>query len=234
MSSVDERRDLTAQARIRNAAITHFARQGFQKTNLRAIAADAGVSIGLIAHHFGGKDGLRDACDAYVLRVLTRRARATTDEAGMRDLLGEYLSSPEEYRVHVEYMVRAIHEDTPAATAFVESMVEETEAVFRAGIADGTMRPSSDVRVLAVLNVQFSLAILTMPPPLARALGHDGFGPEVLHRLTLPALELFTHGLYADDSLLAAAREAWDREAWEREAWEREAWDKASPPRNEE
>ena len=33
--------DLTAQARIRNAAIAHFAREGFQKANLRAIAGAA-------------------------------------------------------------------------------------------------------------------------------------------------------------------------------------------------
>jgi AcrR family transcriptional regulator len=36
--------DLTAQAKIRNAAIAQFATDGFQKTNLRAIAAEAGVS----------------------------------------------------------------------------------------------------------------------------------------------------------------------------------------------
>ncbi|MEV0825321.1 hypothetical protein [Nonomuraea rubra] len=30
--------DLTAQAKIRDAAIAHFARDGFQKTGLRAVA----------------------------------------------------------------------------------------------------------------------------------------------------------------------------------------------------
>ncbi|MFF5209097.1 TetR/AcrR family transcriptional regulator [Streptosporangium sp. NPDC000396] len=67
--------DMTAQARIRNAAIAHFARDGFQKTNLRAVAADVGVSIDLIFHHFGSKDGLRTACDEHVLHVLPGRAR---------------------------------------------------------------------------------------------------------------------------------------------------------------
>ncbi|RFZ34875.1 HTH-type transcriptional regulator BetI [Mycobacterium marinum] len=48
--------DLTAKARIRNAAVARFARDGFQKVNLRAIATSAGVSEALIFHHFGSKD----------------------------------------------------------------------------------------------------------------------------------------------------------------------------------
>lgn len=209
MSSVDPE-DLSTPARIRNVAVAHFAREGFQRAKVRAIAADAGVSVGLIFHHFGNKDGLRSACDTYVLDVLTRRARASAELSHLNDLLGEYLASPEQYRELVQYMVRAINEDSPASGTFVEAIVAETEAGFVTAAADGTMRPAADVRGLAVLTLQISLAILTMPPPLARALGHDAFGPEVLHRLTVPTLELFTHGLYTDDSLLKAAEQAWD------------------------
>lgn len=66
--------DSTAQAKIRNAAIAHFARDGFQKTNLRAIAATAGMSAGLVIHHFGSKDQPRSVCDDHVLRILVQRA----------------------------------------------------------------------------------------------------------------------------------------------------------------
>ncbi|MEU0572433.1 TetR family transcriptional regulator [Nonomuraea sp. NPDC005983] len=202
--------DLTAQAKIRNAAIAHFARDGFQKTNLRAIAATAGVSAGLVIHHFGSKDKLRSACDDHVLRTLVRRARDDARPAGMQDVLREFMSNPEEYRLQVQYMVRAIEEDTPAAATFVDTMVDESEEILRAGIADGSMRPSSDVRALAVLNVLISLATLNMAPPLARALGHERFGPEVLRRMVLPTLELYTHGMYADDAPLKAAQAAWE------------------------
>ena len=58
--------DLTAQARIRNAAVELFARDGFEKTNLRAIAAAAGVSAGLVIHHFGSKDELIGAGALHV------------------------------------------------------------------------------------------------------------------------------------------------------------------------
>src|SRR5690606_20135242 len=44
-------------ARIRDAAIVEFAAHGFTKSTVRAIAESAGVSPGLVIHHFGSKDG---------------------------------------------------------------------------------------------------------------------------------------------------------------------------------
>ncbi|WP_329603806.1 helix-turn-helix domain-containing protein, partial [Nocardia seriolae] len=46
--------DLTTRARIRDAAITVFGEQGFG-VGVRAIAAAAGVSPGLVNHHFGDR-----------------------------------------------------------------------------------------------------------------------------------------------------------------------------------
>ncbi|MEV5839561.1 TetR family transcriptional regulator [Nocardia sp. NPDC052112] len=200
---------MTAKAKIRNSAIAHFAREGFQKANLRAIATAAGVSEALVFHHFGSKHGLRTACDEYMLNVLVERTRAAGSPSARRDLLGIYLSNPDEYMVYVQYIVRAIHDDAPAASTLVDTLVEESEAIVRAGAADGTMRPSADPRALAVLNVLISLAVLTMPPALARALGSERFGPDVLQRISVPTFELFTRGIYTDDTLVQGARDAW-------------------------
>ena len=46
---------------------------------------------------------------------------------------------------------------------------------------------------------------------LARSLGEDGLTETLLRRLTLPLLEFYTHGLYADDRLLTAAHDALER-----------------------
>lgn len=43
-----------------------FADRGFDGTSTRAIAAQAGANVAAISYHFGGKDGLRDACGEYV------------------------------------------------------------------------------------------------------------------------------------------------------------------------
>ncbi|MFT5679568.1 MAG: AcrR family transcriptional regulator [Myxococcota bacterium] len=47
--------------RILSAALQLFASQG-ERTSIRSIAGEAGVSIGMVHHYFGSKDGLRDAC----------------------------------------------------------------------------------------------------------------------------------------------------------------------------
>ena len=65
-----------ARARILNAAIDQFGRHGFD-TGLRPIAEEAGVSAGLLLHHFGSKAGLRKECDDYILESI----RASKSEA---------------------------------------------------------------------------------------------------------------------------------------------------------
>ena len=44
--------------RILAAARDQFAARGFRGTTMRAIAAEAGVDVALLAHYFGNKDGL--------------------------------------------------------------------------------------------------------------------------------------------------------------------------------
>lgn len=217
MRSTTPASDLTTLARIRDAAIEHFAREGFQQASLRSIAASAGVSASLIVHHFGSKAGLQQECDDYVLGIMVERARKDSDIAGMQDMIGDYFSHPGVYQTQMLYMARAITEDSPAATRFVEALVSESEAVFRNGVDDGSMRELSDIRALAVTTVVQSLALLTMPPALARSLGFEAMGPEVMRRISMPYIELYTYGLYTDDTVLTTVRTALSQQAPEGE-----------------
>src|SRR2546426_2236461 len=60
--------DLTAAARIRNAALRHFAARGVAATSIRDVARAARVSPGLVQHHFPSKARLRSAVDDFVIR----------------------------------------------------------------------------------------------------------------------------------------------------------------------
>jgi AcrR family transcriptional regulator len=200
--------DLTGQARIRNAAITEFAAQGFSRANVRAIAKAAGVSPALIIHHFGSKAGLQTVCDEYVLNALLQRARDEAQPDSVRNSMRDYMTNSSDLHEQVQYMVRAINENSPSADKFVEALVEESEHYLNSGIADGSVRPTTDVRAMSVLTMLISLSLLTMPPAIARALGHESMNPEVMRRMAVPALELYTHGVYADDTMLASIYEA--------------------------
>lgn len=59
--------DLTAKARIRNGALILYSDYGEDATSMRAIADSAGVTVGLVVHHFRTKDGLRDAIEQWIV-----------------------------------------------------------------------------------------------------------------------------------------------------------------------
>src|SRR5258707_12998453 len=56
--------------RIRTAALKSFATYGTSATSLRTVASAAGVSVGLVQHHFGTKAGLVKAVDDHVLGLV--------------------------------------------------------------------------------------------------------------------------------------------------------------------
>ncbi|WP_030518299.1 TetR/AcrR family transcriptional regulator [Nocardia sp. NRRL WC-3656] len=58
--TVPRRSDVT-RAAILSAARRHFAREGFAKATIRAIAADAGIDPSMVMRYYGNKDGLFDA-----------------------------------------------------------------------------------------------------------------------------------------------------------------------------
>ena len=56
------------------SASRKFAERGFEGTSVRQIAAGAGVSLGMIRHYFGSKEGLYRACIASAYEIYSRLA----------------------------------------------------------------------------------------------------------------------------------------------------------------
>lgn len=66
---------------ILRVALTAFARDGFDGTNLRRIAADAGVDVALVSRHFGPKlDLWKAVVDELARRMATARLKVMTPE----------------------------------------------------------------------------------------------------------------------------------------------------------
>ena len=205
--------DLTTRARIRDAAIRHFGRDGFARATIRDVAAAAGVSPGLVIHHFGTKAGLRDACDQHVLAQTATQGREKADPRSTRHLIQDYLNHPDQYTDEITYIRRTLSDESEAGDAFFDAVVRQTEDIVRAGMEAGTIRKFDDVRSTAVVIASNSLSILMLGRHLSRTLGTagpepHGIGPDLLRQLALPALDIYTHGFYTDSQFLDAARDA--------------------------
>ena len=192
--------DVTARARIRDAAIRRFGAEGFG-ASVRAIATEAGVSPGLVIHHFGSKDGLRAACDEHVLRVI----REAESEAFTRpgDLFG-YLDHLEDYGPLVGYLVQGLLAGGDLAITLLDRMTRDAEGYLADAVAAGRIRPSRDpakrAAFLVDVGVGAVLAFVRRHPPV------EGDYGAVLRAYaeanSLPALELYTEGLLANRDLL--------------------------------
>jgi len=199
--------DLTATARIRDAAIEQFGQHGFG-VGLRTIAEAAGVSAALVIHHFGSKEGLRKACDDLVaeeIRSTKSEAIQSNDPATWFAQLAEI----ESYAPLVAYLVRSMQSGGELATMLWNKMIDDADEYMEEGVRAGTIKPSRDprarARYLALAGGGALLLYLQLheTPTDLRAVLRD-YSRDMM----LPAMEVFTEGLMADrtmfDAFLAA------------------------------
>ena len=104
--------DLTAVARIRDAAIEQVGQHGFN-VGLRAIAQAAGVSAALVIHHFGSKDGLLRACDDYIAEQIREAKTESLRSADPASWLAQ-MAEIESYAPMMAYLVRSMQSGSDA------------------------------------------------------------------------------------------------------------------------
>lgn len=202
--------DRSTRARIRDAAIALFGRDGYERTSVRAVARAAGVSPALVIHHFGSKDGLRAECTRAIAdEFLGRKDDLLKPDAAAT--MQQWLSDIEQFRPRLDYLARLLLEDSPAADELFDAILDATARMHREHVAAGAMRPGADPEATAIVLTLYGIAPIIAQRQLARALGEDALGTAGIRRLTVPILELFTHGLYTDDRFLAMARDALER-----------------------
>ncbi|MEE6137487.1 TetR family transcriptional regulator [Mycobacterium sp. 050128] len=199
--------DLTAAARIRDAAIEQFGQHGFG-VGLRSIAEAAGVSAALVIHHFGSKEGLRKACEDYIAEEIYNsksEALRSNDPATWFAQMAEI----EAYAPLMAYLVRSMQTGGELANMLWRRMIDNTYDYMEEGVRAGTIKPSRDpharARYLGITGGGGFLLYLQMheTPTDLRAVLRD-----YAREMVLPALEIYTEGLMTDrtmyDAFLAA------------------------------
>ena len=192
--------DLTAAARIRNAALERFARDGLAATSIRDVAEAAGVSAGLVQHHFSTRRGLRDAVNDYVASVVGDAFSDTDSSQGGDPIaeLGDRITSVvREHPTAILYVARALAEGDDAVLrlfdAFYEIAASEQARLRRAGL----LRSDVD-RVWAALQpLVWNLGCVLFSDAISRRLPESFFSPGGLERWNAASTAFFAHGVGA-------------------------------------
>jgi len=181
-----------ARRQIGAAAGRLFAERGYDRTSLRAVAAEAGVDPALVTHYFGSKQRLFVEVTELPLDpavVVAQVLEGPPEEAGRRlaRLLLGVLESPDG-RARMTGLVRAAASE-PEAAAAVRQLIE-TRVV--GPIAAGLGSDRADLRatlagsqVVGLVMARYVVGV----QPLASAPAADvaaAVGPVLQHYLTAP------------------------------------------------
>ena len=186
--------DLTARARIRDAAIKLFGERGIEGASIRDIAAEAGVSSGLVRHHFGSKEALRETCDKYAKERMVQIGSELTrdgDLTGLDPLVLHPLAFPLQL-----YLVRSMMDGSETATAlFLEGVEAVEEWTTSFGI------DPKDRRGYAAALAAIKLSVFVFREQVSKALGEDITTPAGYNRIGQALMEVFTIPLLTQEQI---------------------------------
>lgn len=198
--------DRTTRAVIRDEALRLFAEHGPQAVTVRQIAAAAGVSAGLVVHHFGSKDGLRHEVDRHVLAVFEAMLGELTGEGGaeLLDPGSGPASLGEVFARHLPgdsplpgYLRRLLLSDTEAGRSLFRRLYELSRATLDAMVAAGLAAPGRDPAVRAAFLLVNDLAVFLLRDRLADVLGADPLSADGMARWAPEMLGVYAAGLNA-------------------------------------
>ena len=185
--------------RIRRAALASFAAHGAAATTLRGVAAAAGVSLGLVQHHFSTKAGLIKAVDDYVIEVvitpmalpIAERAGDSITEVGER--VNRIIS---EHPDVAAYLGRAVVDGSALGAIVFDRLLEVGKARWQARADRGEARPDIDVAWAATNSLVLALGAVSLRSHIERHLPEPLIEPGQLKRWQTSVDTLLREGLF--------------------------------------
>ena len=194
MKAISDNDAGTREALIR-AGLDLFGRHGFEASSIRQIAQVAGVNSAGIAYHFGGKDGLRQACAEAVVATMKQRVFGAAaamppldglaPEAAVELLLGivgrvtAFATQAQESETIARFVLREMMEPTSAFETLYEGLVGPVHGqVCRLWAAATGMAPEAEATKLAVFaTIGQVLYFRLARPAVMRRMGWEAIGP---------------------------------------------------------
>jgi AcrR family transcriptional regulator len=192
---------LTTVERIRNAAMESFAAQGHAATTMRGVAAAAGVSLGLVQHHFETKAGLIKAVDDYVLGLLVTSMSQPLSEPAVVDSITELggritdliAAQPDV----AAYVGRTLVDGSPIGATIFDTLLALGTARWHQRVERGEARADVDITWAAINSLVLALGAISLRSHLSRHLAEPFTEPEQLERWVVAVNSLLREGLFA-------------------------------------
>jgi AcrR family transcriptional regulator len=195
--------------RLVKVAMRMFADKGYDGITVRDISAAADVSVGLINHHFGSKEGLREAVDKYFIEqfeevLFEERPAAHSDEEGLAQSV-EFTENwinrhIDDWDLTKAYMRRALLEGSDWGAGLFERFYNVVRTSVDRMDADGKIRPDVDRLWLPLLVMYLELGTLLLEPYVDRVLGKSGFDRELWRRRHRAYIDLMYRGVRPDQN----------------------------------
>ncbi|HEY6647342.1 MAG TPA: TetR/AcrR family transcriptional regulator [Mycobacterium sp.] len=180
--SADERSSIE---RIRSAALRSFATYGASATSLRTVAEAAGVSVGLVQHHFTNKAGLIKAVDDHVMAIVVELI-AQPIPAPPEDSIAEMGSRVTRFMAGypdaVDYVGRALIDGSPLGTTIFDTLAAFGMARWSQRKERGEVRPDVDLTWAALNSLVLALGAMILRGHLERQLPEPFTTPTQLQR----------------------------------------------------
>lgn len=199
------RDDRTTRAVIRDEALALFAAEGPAGVSLRQVAAAAGVSPGLIVHHFGSKEGLLEVVDQHVFDVFDAMlaqmtgpgAPPVTDPGSAGPLAAAIAAHLPPGSPIPAYLRRLLLSDSDAATRLFGRLFETSRGALAALEGAGAASRGADPSVRAAFLLVNDLAVFLLRDRLTEVLGVDPLSEAGMARWAREVLTVYAAGLTA-------------------------------------
>ena len=175
-----------------------FAQRGAAAVTIREVAAEAGVSPSLVIHHYGSKEGLREAVDNRALALVNAfvtELTAASGEGPSASLAAVLSSELERVPLLPAYLRRLLIDGGGPAETLFRSLFEAVLSGFATLEAAGLVRPSSDAEVRAAFLLVNDLAVVLLRDQVHEVLGIDPLARSGMERWTAQVLDVYSRGV---------------------------------------
>ncbi|MCV7424800.1 TetR/AcrR family transcriptional regulator [Mycobacterium yunnanensis] len=196
-SPVDEA-TVTSADRIRHAALANFAKYGTAATSLRAVAASAGVSLGMVQHHYATKSSLIKAVDDYVLALLIGQLSAPIPDPpadSITDIGSRVSGIIAEHPDVAAYVSRAMVDGSPLGATLFDALMEVGMARWELRAERGETRPDVDLTWATINALVLAVGAISLRAHVDRHLPEPFTSPEQLQRWQNATDTLLREGL---------------------------------------